>query len=161
MRLVIQRVSRARVTVQNESVAAIGEGLLVLIGIAQGDSDDIAFRMATKVAEMRIFADAGGQFDRSLLDIEGEALVVSQFTLLAQTRKGRRPNFIDAASPEQAERLVSVFASALSERGVPVQTGRFGAMMEVELVNSGPVTLVLDSSELARPRHNPGPEASR
>ena len=153
MRLVIQRVTRASVAIQNESVAAIGEGLLVLIGIAQGDSDAVALRLAAKVAELRIFAGATGRFDRSLLDIEGEALVVSQFTLLAQTRKGRRPNFSGAASPEAAERLVSVFAAALREKGVPVQTGRFGATMDVELVNSGPVTLVLDS---AKPRRESG-----
>ena len=152
MRVVIQRVSRARVTVDGEAVASIGRGLLVLVGVADGDGEEEALRLARKCAELRIFADAEGKFNLSLLDVEGEALVVSQFTLLADTRKGRRPSFVGAAAPESAEPLVAAFAQAMREAGVQTQTGRFGARMAVELVNDGPVTIVLDSGELERPR---------
>ncbi|HZP26234.1 MAG TPA: D-aminoacyl-tRNA deacylase [Dehalococcoidia bacterium] len=147
MRLVIQRVRQAKVRVQEETVAEIGRGLLVLVGVAQGDSAEEAQGLAKKTAELRIFADDEGRFNRSLLETGGEALVVSQFTLLADARKGRRPNFIAAAAPEVAEPLVLAFADALREAGVPTQTGRFGAMMQVELTNDGPVTLVLDSRD--------------
>ena len=148
MRVVIQRVSRASVTVGGEDMAAIGRGLLLLVGVAQGDGEVEARRLATKTAELRIFPDAEGKFNLSLLDVGGEALVVSQFTLLANARKGRRPSFTDAAPPQLAEPLVVAFAEALREAGVPTQTGRFGARMEVALVNDGPVTIVLDSREL-------------
>ena len=152
MRVVIQRVSRASVSVGDERVASIGRGLLVLVGVAQGDGEAEARRLARKCAELRIFADGEGRFNLSLLDVGGEALVVSQFTLLAETRKGRRPSFVGAAAPEAAELLVAAFAEAMGEAGAATQTGRFGAMMAVELVNDGPVTIVLDSEELERPR---------
>ncbi|MGQ9572356.1 MAG: D-aminoacyl-tRNA deacylase [Dehalococcoidia bacterium] len=154
MRAVIQRVSRASVTVAGERLAEIGEGLVVLLGVAGGDTVEDAQKLAKKTAEMRIFADADGRFNLSLLDVRGEALVVSQFTLLADTRKGRRPSFTRAAVPEEAEPLVEAFAAALRETGVEVQTGRFGARMLVEIHNQGPVTILLDSEELERPRRN-------
>ncbi len=152
MRIVIQRVSRAAVMVEGEAVASIGRGLLALVGVARGDGEAEALLLARKCAEMRIFADGEGRFNLSLLDVGGEALVVSQFTLLAETRKGRRPSFVGAAAPEVAEPLVEAFAGAMREAGVPTQTGRFGAKMTVELVNEGPVTITLDSEELERPR---------
>jgi D-tyrosyl-tRNA(Tyr) deacylase len=152
MRVVIQRVRQATVTVDGETVASIGRGLLALVGVAQGDGEEEALRLARKCSELRIFADAEGKFNLSLLDVGGEALVVSQFTLLADTRRGRRPSFVAAAAPETAEPLVEAFARAMGEAGVPTQTGRFGAKMAVELVNDGPVTIVLDSEELERPR---------
>jgi D-tyrosyl-tRNA(Tyr) deacylase len=138
--------------VDGEPVASIARGLLLLVGAAHGDSDQEAARLAAKCAGMRIFPDGEGRFNLSLLDIAGEALVVSQFTLLADTRRGRRPSFTDAAPPELAEALVAGFAGALAALGVPARTGRFGAMMEVELVNDGPVTIILDSEALDRPR---------
>jgi D-tyrosyl-tRNA(Tyr) deacylase len=120
--------------------------------VREGDDEATARRLAAKTAELRIFADAAGRFNRSLVEAGGEALVVSQFTLYGDVRKGRRPSFNDAARPELAEPLVESFAAALEEAGVRVARGRFGAMMQVELVNDGPVTLVLDSEELERPR---------
>lgn len=156
MRVVVQRVSRASVSVQGEAVASIGRGLLLLVGAAQGDGDAEARRLARKCAEMRIFSDDEGHFNLSLLDIGGEALVVSQFTLLADTRRGRRPSFVAAAPPDAAEPLVRAFAEALRDAGLAVQTGRFGANMQVELVNEGPVTIVVDSHELERPRRAHG-----
>ena len=138
--------------VEGEAVASIGRGLLALVGVAQGDTEAEALRLARKCAEMRIFTDGEGKFNLSLLDVGGEALVVSQFTLLAETRKGRRPSFVGAAAPEAAEPLVEAFAAAMREAGVRTQTGRFGAKMTVELVNEGPVTITLDSEELERPR---------
>ena len=152
MRIVVQRVSRASVSVDGETVASIGRGLLLLVGAADGDSEEEAVRLARKCAELRIFSDADGKFNLSLLDVGGEALVVSQFTLLADTRRGRRPSFVGAAPPEVAEPLVAAFAQAMREAGVPVQTGCFGAKMSVELVNEGPVTIVLDSADFERPR---------
>ena len=152
MRVVLQRVSRATVTVDGETVASIGPGLLLLVGAEQGDDTAEAHRLATKCAEMRIFRDDAGKFNRSLLDAEGEALVVSQFTLLADVRKGRRPSFTLAAAPETAEPLVEAFAKSLRDLGIPTQTGRFGAHMAVELLNDGPVTIVIDSRELDMPR---------
>jgi len=152
MKVVLQRVSRASVTVDGETVASIGRGLLLLVGAADGDGEEEARRLAVKCAELRIFSDAEGKFNLSLLDVGGEALVVSQFTLLADTRRGRRPSFVGAAPPETAEPLVEAFARALREAGVPTRTGRFGAKMTVELVNEGPVTIVLDSSDFERPR---------
>ena len=147
MRLVIQRVSRASVSVEGDTgahrVGAIGPGLLILAGVAHGDTVAEAERLARRCAELRIFADGEGKFNRSLLDTGGEALVVSQFTLLADTSKGNRPSFSDAAAPEQAEPLYEAFCAALRVEGVPVETGVFGARMQVELVNEGPVTIVL------------------
>jgi D-tyrosyl-tRNA(Tyr) deacylase len=152
VRAVIQRVRCASVTVGEERVADIGRGLVVLLGVAADDGPEHAAKLARKTAELRIFADAAGRFDLSLLDVSGQALVVSQFTLLADTRKGRRPSFTRAAAPEEAEPLVDAFCAALREVGVEVQTGRFGARMLVEIHNDGPVTIVLDSGELERPR---------
>lgn len=152
MRAVLQRVTRASVTIEGETVGAIGRGLLVLLGVAQGDSEAQAARLATKTAELRIFPDETGRFNRSLLEVGGAALVVSQFTLLADVRRGRRPSFTDAAPPERAAQLVDAYVQHLRAQGVPVQTGRFGAMMQVELVNDGPVTVLLDTDDLERPR---------
>ncbi|OGP83495.1 MAG: D-tyrosyl-tRNA(Tyr) deacylase [Deltaproteobacteria bacterium RBG_13_65_10] len=146
MRIVIQRVSRASVSVNNERVASIGAGVLLLVGVAQGDGPDEARRLARRCAELRIFTDGEGKLNRSLLDTGGEALVVSQFTLIADTRKGRRPSFAGAARPEQAEPLVETFAQALREIGIRTGTGRFGATMAVELVNDGPVTILIESA---------------
>jgi D-aminoacyl-tRNA deacylase len=140
LRVVVQRVSRARVTPGGE----IGPGLCVLLGVAATDDEAAAERLATKVARLRIFEGDDGKFDRSLLDTGGAALVVSQFTLIADTRRGNRPSFSDAARPELAERLYERFGAALGALGVEVATGVFGAHMEVELVNDGPVTIVLD-----------------
>jgi len=152
VRAVIQRVSRASVTVAEEQLAKIEQGLVVLLGVAAGDTAEDAQKLARKTAEMRIFSDAAGRFNLSLLDVGGEALVVSQFTLLADTRRGRRPSFSRAAPPAEAEPLVEAFAAALREAGIGVGTGRFGAHMLVEIHNQGPVTIVLDSEELERPR---------
>ena len=152
MRVVVQRVSRASVAVEGETVASIGRGLLLLVGVAQEDGEEEARRLAAKCAELRVFSDVEGKFNLSLLDVGGGALVVSQFTLLADTRRGRRPSFTGAAPPESAEPLVEAFARALREAGAPTQTGRFGAKMTVELVNDGPVTIVLDSGDFERPR---------
>ena len=152
MRIVLQRVTCASVSVDNEVVGEIDEGLLILVGVADGDTETQAEALARKVAGLRIFADADGRFDESLLDIGGSALVVSQFTLHADVRKGRRPSFTGAARPEIAEPLCDYFAEALRKQGVPVETGVFGAMMSVELVNDGPFTIVIDSADLERPR---------
>jgi D-tyrosyl-tRNA(Tyr) deacylase len=152
MKAVIQRVSRASVEVDGQGVGVIGRGLLVLLGVAQGDAADDARMLAQKTAEMRIFEDAEGRFNLSLLDVAGEALVVSQFTLLADTRRGRRPSFTDAAPPATAEPLVREFQETLRALGVTVAGGRFGAHMQVDLVNDGPVTIILDTTDLQRPR---------
>ena len=133
-------------------VGAIGRGLVVLVGVASGDTPEDADKLARKTADLRVFPDDGGRFDRSLLDIGGEALVVSQFTLLADTRRGRRPDFMAAAPPEEAEALVERYVSALAHMGVRVSTGRFGAHMLVEIHNDGPVTILLDTADLDRPR---------
>ena len=151
MRLVLQRVSSAAVRVDGETVGAIGPGLLVLVGVREGADEGTARRLAAKTAALRVFPDDEGRFNRSLLETHGEALVVSQFTLYADVRRGRRPSFTDAARPEVAEPLVEAYAAALEALGVRVARGRFGAKMEVELVNDGPVTLVIDSSDLERP----------
>lgn len=145
MRAVIQRVARASVAVGEESFAAIGHGLLVLLGVASGDGTDDADWMADKIASIRIFENAAGKFDESVRDRGGAVLVVSQFTLYADTRKGRRPSFSEAAAPEIAERLYQRVAARLEAAGVPVSTGRFGARMQVSLLNDGPVTVILDS----------------
>ena len=143
MRAVVQRVTRARVVVAGATVGAIGPGLCVLLGVAAGDESGAAERLAEKIARLRIFENDAGKFDLSLLDLGGEALVVSQFTLIADTTQGNRPSFSDAAQPEQAEPLYEVFCTSLRGLGVVVQTGLFGARMQVELLNDGPVTLVL------------------
>jgi len=152
VRIVLQRVTSASVSVDGSEVAAIGPGLLLLVGVADGDDASTATQMARKCAEMRVFSDAEGKFNLSLLDTGGEALAVSQFTLLADTRRGRRPSFVGAARPEVAEPVVEAFACALRDLGVAVQTGVFGAKMSVALVNDGPVTVVVDSGEMERPR---------
>ena len=136
--------SRASVRVGGEAVGACGPGLLVLVGAGRDDTSETAARLAEKIARLRIFPDDDGRFDRSVLDTGGGALVVSQFTLLADTRKGNRPSFTAAAPPDQAEPVVEVFCAALRDLGVVVETGAFGASMEVELVNDGPVTIVVD-----------------
>jgi D-tyrosyl-tRNA(Tyr) deacylase len=138
--------------VEGETVGIIGRGLVVLLGVAGGDTPDEADKLARKTAELRIFPDAAGRFDLSLLDMGGEALVVSQFTLLADMRRGRRPDFTAAAQLNDAEPLVERYSSALKQMGVPVATGRFGAHMQVEIHNDGPVTILLDTLELSRPR---------
>jgi D-tyrosyl-tRNA(Tyr) deacylase len=143
MRAVCQRVSEARVRVDGDVVGEVGVGLCVLLGVARGDVPGEAERLAGKIARLRVFPDDEGRFDRSLLDVAGAALVVSQFTLLADTAKGNRPSFTEAAPPEEAEPLYERFCVALRELGVPVQQGVFGARMAVELVNDGPVTILL------------------
>ena len=145
MRIVLQRVARASVTIEGERVAAIGPGYLLLVGIGADDPDGEAEPMAEKVANLRLFADAEGKTNLALAEVDGEALVVSQFTLYADTRKGRRPSWTDAAEPAVAAERVEAFASALEARGIRVGRGVFGAHMEVELVNDGPFTLVLDT----------------
>ena len=146
MKAVVQRVTEACVRVGGEPVGEIGRGLCVLLGVARGDRSAEASRLAEKVARLRIFENDEGRFDRSLLDVGGEALVVSQFTLLADTTsgKGTRPDFSQAAPREEAEPLYEAFCSALRDLGVPVETGAFGERMAVELVNDGPVTIVLE-----------------
>jgi D-aminoacyl-tRNA deacylase len=144
LRAVVQRAARARVSVDRELRGEIGGGLCVLLGVARTDDEMTAERLAGKVARLRVFEGDDGNLDRSLLDTGGAALVVSQFTLIADTRKGNRPSFGEAARPERAEALFERFASALRVLGVPVEVGVFGARMEVELVNDGPVTIVLD-----------------
>ena len=144
MRAVCQRVSEARVTVEGADVARIDSGLVVLLGVARGDTAAQAARLAAKIARLRIFADEAGRFDRSLLDTGGSALVVSQFTLLGDTRKGNRPSFTDAAPPDEAEPLYEHLCAALRDLRVPVETGVFGARMGVGLVNDGPVTIILE-----------------
>jgi D-aminoacyl-tRNA deacylase len=144
MRAVCQRVSEAHVTVDGAVVGRIGVGLVVLLGIGRGDSDVDVERLAEKVARLRIFGDEAGKFDRSVLDVGGAALVISQFTLIADTRKGNRPSFAAAAPAEEAEPLYQRFCKALAAAGVSVERGVFGARMAVGLVNDGPVTIVLE-----------------
>jgi D-aminoacyl-tRNA deacylase len=145
MRAVLQRVSKARVVVGEEVVGEIGRGLLVLLGVAVTDNVDQARWLADKVIGMRVFADAEDKMNLSVADVQGSVLVVSQFTLYGDCRKGRRPSFIEAAPPPVAIPLYEAFCDAVRAQGVPVATGRFGAMMQVELVNDGPITLILDS----------------
>ena len=144
MKAVIQRVSSAQVRIDGETVGSIARGMVVLLGVAEGDTDDDAARFAAKIAKMRIFPSEHRPIDASVTDVDGSALVVSQFTLCADTRKGNRPSFINAAAPDEAERLYELFCEKLRAQGVPTETGRFAAMMDVELINDGPVTIVLD-----------------
>jgi len=144
MRAVIQRVKEAQVTVGGEVVANIGQGLVVLLGVAPGDSMTTAEQLADKIAHLRILEDEAGKMNLSVMDVGGAALVVSQFTLYADTSRGRRPSFIGAAKPDLAEPLVTAFAEMLTDRGVPTQTGVFGAHMQVSLVNDGPVTIMME-----------------
>jgi D-tyrosyl-tRNA(Tyr) deacylase len=144
MRIVLQRVRHAKVSVNDQTIAEIGPGVVLLVGIGPSDGEEQAQYLAAKIANLRIFEDQDGKINRSLLDVGGEAIVVSQFTLYADTRKGRRPSFTDAAAPQIAQPLVEQFAALLSEQGVPTQTGEFGAHMLVEIANDGPVTIYLE-----------------
>jgi D-tyrosyl-tRNA(Tyr) deacylase len=147
LRVVVQRVRTASVCVNNKVVGKIEQGLLLLIGVSDTDSkSDVEF-VANKCAELRIFPDNEGKMNRSVLDVGGEILAISQFTLLGDTRKGRRPSFIKAAKPEIAEDYYCYFNQILNQKGLHVETGIFGAMMDVELINAGPVTLIIDSKE--------------
>jgi len=147
LRAVVQRVSRAKVTVGDEITGEIGRGLLVLLGVSQHDSEKDAEYLLVKILTLRIFEDAEDKMNLSLVDIRGELLVVSQFTLYGDTRRGRRPSFIQAAPPAEANELYDYFVSRGRHSGIRVQTGRFQAMMDVELVNDGPVTIILDSEK--------------
>ncbi|HMN62973.1 MAG TPA: D-aminoacyl-tRNA deacylase [Anaerolinea sp.] len=144
MRAVLQRVRRGSVTVAGARIAEIGQGLVILLGIGPGDREETARAMAEKIATLRIFEDEQGKMNRSVLDVGGEAIVVSQFTLYADSHKGRRPSFTDAAAPDLARPLVERFADLLRGLGVPTQTGEFGAEMQVEILNDGPVTILLE-----------------
>jgi len=145
MRAVLQRVTRASVTVDGQVIGQIERGLVVLLGVEQGDTDADAHQLADKTVQLRIFDDAEGKMNLAVPDVGGSVLVVSQFTLLGDCRKGRRPSFIRAAQPELAERLYETFVAAIGVQGIPVATGKFRANMLVELVNDGPVTMLLDS----------------
>ncbi|HUV87169.1 MAG TPA: D-aminoacyl-tRNA deacylase [bacterium] len=145
MLVVVQRVSEAKVSVEGRAAAAVGPGLLILLGVAAGDGERDAAYLAAKIAHLRLFADDESRMNRSLLDVGGEALVVSQFTLHGDCRKGRRPDFTRAAPPAEAERLYDRFIEELSALGVPTRAGEFGAMMAVSLTNDGPVTLIVRS----------------
>ena len=150
MRAVIQRVSKASVTVEDKIVGQIGQGFLILLGIAHSDGEAEAAFLARKIAGLRVFEDGDGKMNLSLSEIGGAVLAVSQFTLYADTRKGRRPSFVDAARPEQAEPLYRRFCELLLAEGVPVEKGIFQATMQVALVNDGPVTILMDTSEMMR-----------
>jgi D-aminoacyl-tRNA deacylase len=162
VRVVIQRVKSAGVEVGGRVIGEIGAGLLLLVGVRHGDNEDDVKYLAEKTANLRIFEDDEGKMNLSILETGGSALVVSQFTLYADTKRGRRPGFSEAAEPVQAEKLYLCYADSLSALGVPVATGRFAAMMEVSLVNSGPVTIIIDSEQrankvnLTAKRNNPG-----
>ncbi len=145
MRAVVQRVSRASVTVENEVVGAIERGFLVLLGVGEDDTQDDVIYLAGKISGLRVFEDDAGKMNRSLDDVGGKMLVVSQFTLLGDCRKGRRPSFIKAAAPEKADELYRSFVAEVRGQGIEVETGRFQQHMDVELINDGPVTLLLDS----------------
>jgi D-tyrosyl-tRNA(Tyr) deacylase len=145
MRLILQRVKSGKVLVAGHAIAEISKGLVILLGIGPGDGDEQARTLSEKIINLRIFEDEQGKMNRSLLDVGGQAIVISQFTLYADTRKGRRPSFIGAALPEVARPLVERFAELLREQGVPTQTGEFGAHMLVEIANDGPVTISLEA----------------
>jgi D-tyrosyl-tRNA(Tyr) deacylase len=148
VRAVVQRVAEASVRVGGETVGAIGAGLVVLLGVAVGDTEADADALADKVLNLRVFPDEAGQMNRSVLDVSGALLVVSQFTLLGDARRGRRPSYIEAAPPEEADRLYQQFVARLRPSGLPIATGVFRATMDVVLVNQGPVTILLDSRKL-------------
>jgi D-tyrosyl-tRNA(Tyr) deacylase len=162
MRALIQRVTEASVAVDAEIVGAIGAGYVILLGVGHDDTPAEAAQLAEKIANLRLFADAAGKFNHSLLDVGGAALVVSQFTLFADTRKGRRPSFVQAAAPDVAVPLIDHFCATLRSQGTMVATGRFGAMMQVRLVNDGPVTVWLDTVDGQRTRRSvqSGPRAN-
>ena len=147
MKALLQRVSEARVDIDGETVGAVGQGLVILFCAEPDDKEADAEALARKIAKLRIFRDDAGKMNRSLLDTEGELLVVSQFTLYGDTRKGRRPSYIKAMHPNEAEPMIERFVDAARAKGVRVETGRFGAMMDVELLNDGPVTLLIDSQK--------------
>ena len=149
MRAVVQRVSRAGVSVNGQRLADIEHGLVVLLGVWHMDTTEDATQLARKIAHLRIFDDAEGKLNRSILEVRGSMLVISQFTLYADSRKGRRPSFVDAARPEAAKPLYEVFVAEARRQGVPVVTGEFQALMDVELVNRGPVTIILDSQQVS------------
>jgi len=153
MRAVIQRVTSARVTVEGDEVGAIGRGLLAYVGVGPDDGPDEVVWFASKLTTLRLFPDDAGRFDRSVADVGGAILVVSQFTLYGDTRRGRRPSFTRAALPDVAEPLIEALIASLREAGIEVASGRFGAHMMVDAVNHGPVTLPLDSADRPRPRH--------
>ena len=148
MRAVVQRVNRAKVKVDNKITGSIGQGLVVLLGVSETDSESDATYLAEKIAELRIFSDGADKMNLSVKDVNGAILAVSQFTLYGDCRRGRRPSYTDAARPEKAEALYEVFVRQLLAKAIPVETGIFGAMMSVELVNDGPVTIMLDSNKL-------------
>ncbi len=152
MKALLQRVTRAAVRVDGSTIGEIGQGMVVFLGVEQEDSTEDASYLRDKISNLRIFADGDNKLNLSALDIRADFLVVSQFTLLADTRKGRRPSFVRAAPPEAAQALVEEFVGLMRETGLTVQTGRFQAYMEVELVNDGPVTIWLDSADRNRPR---------
>ena len=145
MRAVVQRVKESSVTVNEQIISRIGPGLLVLLGVSEADDSGDADFLSEKIPHLRIFEDEAGKMNRSLMETQGEMLVVSQFTLLGNCRKGRRPSYVQAAGPEKAEHLYEVFVEQVREKGVAVKTGQFRAMMDVALINDGPVTLILDS----------------
>ena len=147
MKALLQRVTEASVSVAGEVVGRIGQGLVVFVGVADGDTEEEARYLAQRTVNLRIFADKEGKFNLSVLDIKGELLVVSQFTLLADTRKGRRPSFVEAAPPAQAEELIEQFVGEVRTTGLKVETGRFQQYMQVEIHNDGPVTILLDSKD--------------
>lgn len=153
MRAVIQRVRRASVDVSGETVGSIGRGLLVLLAVGRDDTPEDSTYVVSKIVNLRIFPDDNGRFDRSIVDVSGELLLVSQFTLYGDTRKGRRPSFIEAAPPEAAAAQLASVVERFRASGLNVETGRFQAMMDVELVNDGPVTIVIDSADRHRPRN--------
>ena len=148
MRAVVQRASRAKVTVDNRIVGCIGRGLVVLLGVTESDTAAEAEYLADKITELRVFSDDDGKMNLSLGDVGGAVLAISQFTLYGDCRRGRRPSYTEAARPEKAEQLYEHFVRRIIEKGIAAETGVFGAMMQVELVNDGPVTLMLDSSKL-------------
>lgn len=152
MRTVIQRVSGASVSIDGEEVSRIGAGLVVLAAVGRDDTDADADYIVEKTVHLRVFPDAEGRFDRSVLDVDGSLLVVSQFTLYGDVRRGRRPSFTEAAPPAEADERFAALVERFRATGVPVETGQFQAMMDVALVNDGPVTLILDSSDRHRPR---------
>jgi D-aminoacyl-tRNA deacylase len=145
MRVLVQRVAQAAVSIDGQTVGAISRGFLCLVGVTHADTEREAARLAAKTARLRVFEDAGGLMNLALADVGGEVLAVSQFTLYADARKGNRPSFTDAAGPELGERLYEAFLDALRAEGVPVQTGVFGARMQVQLINDGPVTILLEA----------------